>query len=193
VATATLAYERALVDYRDSVIDRELLEAYKLAVRAARAAHDAAFREAAGALSAELLYQPLPSGLELVLARRADNGATAAFWLRAPESLDLRWDGSGGNVAVGRTEARLERQTGSGWTAVTPRRLHDADSTQLILLPPAGSEPWASGDYRLTFTYHRGYGDETAAADHRYDRPVAYRDGGDGGPETVTLSWQVAP
>ncbi len=183
-----LDMERATVDYRFEHLDRACLAADKLALRQARADHDAAFRALAEAIQSpessapSLLYLPLAPHLELYRLEDAA-GQVFGLWLRSPENLDLWQDvldeqGDPTSEHVGRTKLKLERQQANNWEAPAfeVEVFHDADSTQVLLLLRDGDE-WPAGTYRLTFRYHRNHGDETGAGDHRYDRPVKFRQG----------------
>jgi hypothetical protein len=187
LATKLAEWEQALVDFRDELLDREGLEASKVALREQRAAHDDVFRTLSEGV-ADLYYQPFAPELEIYNLKEDADGVPLGFWIRSPESLDLWLEVEDGGH-VGRAQLMLERANGDGWEAVDFSMLHDADSTQVLLLP-VGNANWASGAYRLTFTYHRNHGDEDNADDHRYDRPVEKWQGDDSS-EIARLEWEA--
>lgn len=180
-AVAKLAYEswtwqRSQIDYRFEALDREGLETHKLALREARAAHDAAFRALAETVAQNLLYLPFAPHVELYLLRNI-NDETFGLWLRSPESLDLRLAVQNENSTptgehVGRTTLQLKRK--GHREQVDIQVFHDADSTQMLIVPTSIAH-LLRGTYQLIFTYDRNHGDEAGAGDHRYDRPVEQR------------------
>jgi hypothetical protein len=194
------AWERRETDLRDGLATREDVETQRQRVRQRRAAVDEAFRSLARAAGVPV-FDPLPERLEIwSLRAESDDGSAplVGFWLRSPERLDLRIDvpGSGGQTAdhVGRTRARLERfadVTGAWQAPGSVTTSHDADAIQALFLRPASSaaRTLPEGRYRLTLTYFRDHGDETAGA-QRYARAVEKRDGSDA-PETVRIEWQA--
>ena len=202
LAKALRDWEAGQVQFRDELLKggRTRMEELRLALRTARAENDEAFRalcDEVFAGSAVNAYQPLAPALEVYALQAA--AAPAAFWLRSPQGLDLRLaapadddpDGLAVHTSVGRTALELAMlQTGGAWQPQVLRLAHDADGTQLLLLPPQETSAWAGGRYRLTLTYHRNQGDEALGIDHRHDRPVERRLGSDAS-EVVAIEWQV--
>lgn len=207
MAQARRAWERAEVDYRFETLQdgRKGLEAARLLKREAEATHDANFRALAEQLT-DLYFRPVSGGLELYLLRDPVRQAVIGAWLRAPESLDMRLsapavadDPQDNRVEhVGRTEVRLSRRNHPDkvYPIVT---LHNADSTQLLIFPELRGntlvpqlheldESWWDGRYAFVFTYHRDYGDELGASDHRYDRPVEHS--GEDAEARLEWSWE---
>ena len=174
-------WHRARIDHRFGMLERgrEGLEERRLALRQARADHDAVFRRFAeqlfeGADTPNLYYQPLRPNVEIYLLHGSDLSSRPqpiGVWLRSPETLELREDiidtNSNTTQHIGRTQLTLE-QVDAG--PLRCRQFHDADSTHVLLLPEAGST-WRAGKYHLTLEYHRDHLDEDAEGDHRYDRP----------------------
>jgi hypothetical protein len=189
-------WHRHQIDYRFEALKggRETLEQSRLALREARAAHDETFRSLHQYIGS-LFYQPFAPRLEVYLLRDSstDEQAVRGIWVRSPESLDLRMDVRNpppdGTVVphVGRTALKLNRD-GDG-NDPEFRLFHDADSTQLLLIPQ-GVAAWGTGTYQLTFTYSRDHEDETAPDDHRYDRPIEMSNGRPN-PETVQIAFTV--
>ena len=188
LSSASWSWHCARIDYRFEALDRERLEECRLALREARANHDAAFRTLAEVLAPELYYLPYPSHLELYVLRH-DTGDVFGLWLRSPESLDLWQDvpdetGNPADKHVGRTTIRVSQSSNLDITI-----FHDADGTQVLIFRP-NNLVWPGGLYHLTFAYHRNHGDEVGDGDHRYDRPVEMRNGAS--PiETVQISFTM--
>ncbi len=188
LAQARRSWERGQADFRFEWINREELEDLRLALREARAKHDADFRKLAEDVSQDLNYLPLASHIEVY--RLKNNSQVTGIWLRSPESLDLRQEvrnSSGSPVGyVGRTTWVVERQQGGIWSVQAWQACHDADSTQVIFLP--SDSAISSGNYRIRFDYHRDHGDENnpdAKHGNRYDRPIEQRNGGSAPAEEV--------
>ena len=178
-------WHHAQIDYRFETLDRKGLEERKLALREARANHDAAFRSLAETVAQNLYYLPFAPHVELYLLRN-DNGEMFGLWLRSPESLDLWQDvrDANSNKHVGRTRISLTPSLGS-----EVQIFHDADSSQIIIFL-ASNAVWPNGSYQLTFTYHRKHGDEVGEGDHRYDSPMEV--GGDmTNVETVSIAFTI--
>ncbi|NTU78156.1 MAG: hypothetical protein HGA45_01930 [Chloroflexales bacterium] len=176
LARTSQSWQRSQIDYRFEALDRAGLEAHKLALREARAAHDAAFRALAETVAQSLYYLPFAPHVELYLLRNTNN-EPFCLWVRSPESLDLRLDlrdeqGNPTGEHVGRATLRLRRDGSS--KLENPQVFHDADSTQLLIMSTSAAE-WPHGVYQLIFTYQRDHGDAAGAGDHRYDRPVEKR------------------
>jgi hypothetical protein len=193
-------FERAVGQHRDQQLDRGRagLEAWRLDLRNGRAALDAEFQTLASAIGISL-FDPPPAGLEILTLRAASatDGSVAAFWLRSPETLDLRYEGPSGQA--GRTSVALQRRTSADgpWEGVPATVLSDSDGLQALLVPApaAGSASsatglWIPGRYRATFTYRRNHGDEASPSERPYDRPVQKRLGTDA-PERVSIDWLV--
>ncbi len=182
------AWHRAQIDYRFETLDRKRLEERKLALREARANHDAAFRSLTEAVAQDLYYLPFAPHVELYLLRN-DNGKVFGLWLRSPESLDLWQDvrDANGNLQddhVGRTKISLTSSLGSGVEI-----FHDADSSQMLIFLESNAI-WSNGSYQLDFIYHRSHDDEVGEGDHRYDRPIEI--GGDmTNFETVPITFTI--
>jgi hypothetical protein len=198
-ATANLAGEAwawhcAQIDYRFEALDRPGLEERKLALRKARADHDAAFRALAEVVEQDLHYSPLAPRVELYLLRK-DTGEVLGLWLRSPESLDL-WQhvrDSDGNH-VGRTTIIVTQSTASSdeeteVSEVGIKIFHDADSSQILIFRE-NNAVWPAGPYQVTFAYYRNHGDEASEGDHRYDRPVEMS-GGMTNVETVQVIFTI--
>jgi hypothetical protein len=184
LAAARWAFHEGEVRFGREELDRPGLEAAQLTLRDARAAHDAAFRALAEPLADGLYYAPLRTEPTVQLLH---DGARRVFgaWIASPESFDLRQDGvdAGGRpVNVGRTTVTLQHFRAGAWRALPSVLAHDVDSTRMLLLLRADSAglAWPVGGLRLTFEYRRNHGDDTAAGDHRFDRPVEKRAGSDG-------------
>jgi hypothetical protein len=189
LANALWVWHRAEIDYRFEELKRgrEALEEFRLAVREARAIHDAAFRALAEAVAPNILYLPLSPHVEVYLLRNS-TGRLFGLWMRSPESLDLRQHlrDEAGNLTdnhVGRTTITVTRGS-----ALDVDILHDADDTQILILRK-NSAVWPGGPCRVTFTYHRNHGDETGEANHRYDRPV--ESGGTSDVEAVEVTFNA--
>ena len=187
LARARWAFHEAAVRFGREELDRPGLEAARLTLRNAGAAHDAAFRALAEPLADGLYYAPLQTEPTVqLLEDRA--GRVFGAWITSPESLDLRQDGvdaSGRPVTVGRTTITLQQLRARTWRTLSSVLTHDGDSTRMLLLLRSGAT-WPVEGVRLTFEYHRNHGDDTAAGDHRFDRPVEKRAGSDG-TETVSV------
>jgi hypothetical protein len=187
------------IDFKFELLDggRETLEASRLNLRNAKAAHDEAFRAIAQAYSSQLLYQPFADGIELYVLKTSSNGSVSgaiAFWLRSPETLDLWMDVRDINsisTHVGRTRLKLERkQENTSWRTIDFRLFHDSDSNQIIFLPD-NNEAWTTGIYQLTFSYYQDHGDEDSLNNHRYDRPVEKQSGASQAATPYLLSWSL--
>jgi hypothetical protein len=192
-ADAARAWERSVVQHRDQEAGRAVLEGAKVSLRDKRAALDTAYQALAGDGGLGLpLFDPPPSTLEVATLRgEGSPGTVLGFWLRSPETLDLRYEGTG--THTGRTAIALRRWVpGSGtWVDVPATLASDSDSLQVLLLPVQGAaSPWNAGRYRATFTYHRNHGDEASAAERPCARPVQKRLGSDA-PDRVSIEWQV--
>jgi hypothetical protein len=189
LARESWAWHRAQIDYRFEALDRKGLEERKLALREARATHDAAFRSLAETVAQDLYYLPFAPHIERYLLRN-DNGEVFGLWLRSPESLDL-WqdirvaDGNLQDDHVGRTEISLTPSLGSGVEV-----FHDADSSQIIIFLES-NVTWPDGSYQLNFTYHRNHGDEAGEGAHRYDRPTEIG-GNMSNFETVPITFTIS-
>jgi Domain of Unknown Function (DUF1080) len=196
-ARQTRDWARALIDFRDERLDREALETQRLALRAARAACDAAFRSLGDASGLPLL-DPLPDRLEIHALRLSGGAATASiagFWLRAPESLDLQRLVEG--ERVGRTQLRLQHQApeSSFFSTLDMLFVADADDRQVFLLPPSPSSslsaaPWSIGRYHLTLTYQRDLGSPSDPHAERY-APAIEKHEGASANDVSHLTWQV--
>lgn len=175
LALQLLNWERAQVDYRDEMINREDFENHKLMLREAKANHDEHFRSICDSIVEGMYYQPFSSKLE-VYSLKLPDGNFSGFWIRSPESLDLQLPVNGNHV--GRTTLKLERIEDSRHsrtektTNLLCQILHDSDSTQILLLIEKRQLIKYSFKYRLTLTYLRDHGDESNDEDHRYDRPI---------------------
>jgi hypothetical protein len=187
LARTRWAFHEAEVRFGREELDRPGLEAARLTLRDAGAALDAAFRALAEPLADGLYYAPLRTAPTVQLL---EDGRRRVFgaWITSPESLDLRQDGvdaSGRPVTVGRTAVTLQQLRARVWRALPSVLTHDVDSTRMLLLLRSGAT-WPVDGVRLAFEYRRNHGDDTAAGDHRFDRPVEKRAGSDG-TETVNV------
>lgn len=196
LARAEWDWYRDQVDYRFEMLKggRRGLEEARVARRQTRATHDANFRALAESL-ADLYFQPFSEELEVFVLKDASTGRAVSVWIRSPESLDLRMDVledpedelSNRIGYTGRTELSID---GKELTAPSPEViLHNADSTQILLFSPSTAS-WAAGPHSLLFKYYRDYDDETAATDHRYDRPKEFRRG-KSDPEESTVEFRL--
>ncbi|MDQ3702238.1 MAG: hypothetical protein M3442_15155, partial [Chloroflexota bacterium] len=203
LAKALRDWEAGQVQFRDQLLKggRARLEELRLALRTARSENDETFRTLCSevfASSAVNVYQPLAPAVEVYTLQAADT--PVAFWLRSPKGLDLRLavpvggvsdDGLAIHTSVGRTTLELTRlQSEGSWQPQELCLAHDANSTQVLLLPPQGTASWFGGRYRITLIYYRNRGDETRTIDHRHDRPVEKRLGSDA-PELAALEWDA--
>jgi hypothetical protein len=180
LAVARRDWHEAEVRFGREELDRPGLEAERLALREARAAHDAAFRTLAEPLAGGLYYAPLPADPVVHLLQDA-GGRIFGAWIASPEGLDLRQEGrdaAGRPARVGRTALTLDQFRAGAWRSRAVPFAHDVDSTRVLVLLRPG-ETWPAGPVRLTLVYHRNYRDEAVAGDHRYDRPVEQRAGSD--------------
>jgi hypothetical protein len=180
LAVARRDWYEAEMQFGREELDRPGLEAERLALREAQAAHDAAFRTLAEPLADGLYYAPLPADPVVHLLQDAA-GRMFGAWIASPESLDLRQEGrdaAGRPARVGRTTLTLDQFRAGAWRSRAVPFAHDVDSTRVLVLLRPG-ETWPAGPLRLTLVYHRNYLDETVTADHRYDRPVEKRGGSD--------------
>jgi hypothetical protein len=196
-ARAQWDWNRAEVEYRYGLLrgGRAALEAARIALRSARAAHQQAFQNWSSAL-ASLWLEPQPLYLDAHLIRTAEG--IVAVWLRSPESLDLQHtvlqneSSSSTNIIgrIGRAEVGIMRMGTTTSVSQGFRLLADPGSQHAVLVPNA-SAVWAPGNYELTFTYHRDLGDAIASDPHRFDRPVEAREG-QRAAEVATITWQVS-
>ena len=188
-ASAQREWEEGLVDFRDKVFDRERLEEVKLELRKRKAWNDDRFRVACQSMGIPV-FDAIGKGLEVINLKHSGTNTLLGLWVRSSETLNLKRSIDGDHV--GRTDIGLTARQGAtldpqplGFTLI-----HDADSTQALLLLSAPVSPEASRELTLTFTYDRNHGDELGSSDHRHDRPVErFEDGS--GRDVSQLVWGI--
>jgi len=179
MARARWDWNRDQVDHRFEELKggKQGFEAARLELREACALHDENFRALADSLS-DLYFLPLAESLEIYVLRK-EGSKEIAFWLRSPESLDLRLavfsrSNSEQQVGfVGRTEITAVKKL---WptTALEFNAFSNADGTQVIILSDFTDDEKGDIFLSIGLAYYRDYNDEISEEDHRFDRPVEY-------------------
>ena len=211
LAEAIYAFTLAQVDLRDELINREEFEAIRLKLRNAKAQHDEGFRALAQEMNIPL-YDPPPAQLRVyqLFSGSEPDSSLIGFWLRSPESLDLKMQVSEGvrkagaaMGSVGRTELNLRGEragsdsvliatnfTSSSGPASTPYRMaSNVDTTEILIYKATPTADHQFVEFQLQFSYTRDYGDESQITDHRYDRPVEQRSGASRAELPRPLRW----
>lgn len=161
-----LLYNKALVDHRDKLIDREALEKTKLELREVKAIMDERFSEVADELIPNLLYQPVTNRLRIYILED-DASSILGVWLKSPESLDVQLtiDDSKG-IYIGRTAINASSNN------VNARPLLTSDNTNVILL---FTVPISNNSVELTFKhYHKLPENKSDGYDFRYEQATIY-------------------